>query len=91
MLHPHTIGVGLSSPPILLLLTSWRSLCWSLKRDTLLKMATCVVTETIWNRPSLTTRFLAVGPPFLPPHDASCQLVDEIVTLYLEAPRAFHR
>ena len=41
-LHPNAIGVGLSSPLLHFLLLSSRSLSWSLKRDTLLEMATRV-------------------------------------------------
>ena len=41
------MGVGLSSSPPWLLLASWGSLSWSLKRDTLREMATGVVTEMI--------------------------------------------
>ena len=67
MLHPHAIGVGLSSPPSLLLLACWLRLSWSLKCDTLLEMATCVVTETIWSRRSFTTPFRPTDPPSLDP------------------------
>ena len=48
-LHSQAIGVGLSSPSPLLLV-SWRSPSWCLNRATLLEMATCVVTKIIWSR-----------------------------------------
>ena len=40
---------------------------WSLKRDTLREMVTCVVTETICRTRSFTIPFLAIDPPSLPP------------------------
>ena len=48
--HPSSIptpSVWVCHPHPLLLLASWRPLSWSLKRDTILEMATCVATETI--------------------------------------------
>ena len=44
-----------------------RSLSFCLKRDTLREMAIYVVTETICNRHSVNTPFLAIDPSFLPP------------------------
>ena len=65
-LHPHAIGMGLSSS-LPLLLASWQSLSWILKRDTLFEMASCVVTGTSWSRRSFSTSFFTVDPPSLPP------------------------
>ena len=89
MLHPHAIGVGLSSPPSLLLLACWLRLSWSLKCDTLLEMATCVVTETIWSRFSLHHTLPCHVPSITPADYASCELIDE-VDIHPKAPKAFH-
>ena len=89
MLHPHAIGVGLSSPPSLLLLASWRSLSWSLKRDTLCEMATYLVTETICRRRSLTILFLAIDPPSLSPRKLAANWsINKCAALYLDAHKA---
>ena len=66
ILHPHAMGMGLSSLTPWFLLACWRSQSCSLKRDSRLEMATCVVTEAICKRRSFNTPFLAMNPPSLP-------------------------
>ena len=65
-LHPSSIStpsVWVCHPLPLLLLSSWRSLTWSLKRDTLLEIMTRVVTYAICSRRYFTALFLAIDPP----------------------------
>ena len=65
--HPSSIPTppvgACHPPPPLLLLDSCRPLSWSLNLDTLLEMASCVVTETIWSRRSFTIPPLPIDPP----------------------------
>ena len=99
ILHPHAVGVGLSSPPPDSLHPSHLLSC-GLKRGTLREMATCAVIETICNNEVLKERLLQAfpqhplprhRPSVPPPHDTRRQLVDEVATFYPETAKAFHR
>lgn len=72
-LKPHlssipTPMVRVRKPPVPCpLLVSWWSLSWSLTRDTLLEMTTCVATYVICSRRSFNTLLLTIEPlPTLP-------------------------
>ena len=66
MFHPQVIG---HSPPAFstLPLAAWRSLRASLYLCTRCEIVTWVVTEIIWKRRSLQTRFRVTDDPSVPP------------------------
>ena len=71
-------------------LDSWRSLSWSLKRDTPPRSGDLCGHPDDLQQAFLHHPLPRHCPPILSPLDARCQLTDEVATLYPEAPKALH-